>query len=131
MIATALDLMFTPTTVYVVAPLYPFPKPRWSTLFILMRIQLPITLTSSIFQLVLNHRSGTFAGMFPAIPSLKVLKVALRWASAAPLVVGKTTGSSGVSLAEILQVLTSGALMWQAVRLPVVPQHIGMDEDKE
>ncbi|KIJ29222.1 hypothetical protein M422DRAFT_37030 [Sphaerobolus stellatus SS14] len=90
----------------------------------------PVVWTGQIFQLLLNYRSGTFAGMYKIQTyltlAISIMSITLR----TPIAIGTSPFQDAFTLEILLEFLWAAALAWQAATFAGIPQNFD-DLDEE
>ena len=90
----------------------------------------PLAFTGKILQLLLNHRSRSFAGQYKSAVVLDLMGQGAFFATFVPALLGRIDTREGVTVQHMGVLVLLAVTGWQALTLPSVPQ-TGFDEDEE
>ncbi|KAJ6632547.1 hypothetical protein B0H10DRAFT_1977759 [Mycena sp. CBHHK59/15] len=126
--------LFSPDNYLVISSRLPDPTPDDHHANIFSRIHglvfFPLTFTGRLAQLLLNHRSQTFAGSYKLAVAIRFLLLLLTLIIYSPTVVGRFDARPGLSAPQAVEMLALAGMIWQAATLPSVIQTRD-DEDNE
>lgn len=91
---------------------------------------IPLEFTSLVVQLLLNHRSRTFAGWYKSSVVVALMLQVITLANFVPAVLGRIDARPGLPAHQVVLLVFVVTTAWQALTLPSVPQ-TGGDEDEE
>jgi hypothetical protein len=93
-------------------------------------IFIPLRLLGQAQQLLLNHRSHSFAGAHKLSVATRCLELFLSSTIFVPAIVGRVNARPGLSSQEVVDIGMLVMFLWQAFSLPCVPQTQGNEEEE-
>ncbi|KAJ7641491.1 hypothetical protein FB45DRAFT_1022237 [Roridomyces roridus] len=132
---TALFYLLSPDDNYhILSSSMPSPSPEdlpTNIIFHIHRvISFPLLFTGTTSQLLLNHRTRTFAGGYKAAVLVRFILLALTLVVHSVAVVGRFDARPGFSIPQALDTMLLGIMGYQAATLPKAVQKVD-DEDTE
>ncbi|KAJ7302358.1 hypothetical protein DFH08DRAFT_74267 [Mycena albidolilacea] len=114
--------LFSPDEYHILSAHLPAPSPddlpTNSIAGLYASVFFPLQLTGRLSQLLLNHRSRTFAGSYKAAVLLRsilsMLHLALYW----PALVGRYDARFGLSAPQVVEMIVLAVTIWQAAAFP-------------
>ncbi|KAJ6510568.1 hypothetical protein C8R45DRAFT_964526 [Mycena sanguinolenta] len=124
--------LFSPEDYHVLSAYLPAPDPDDLPTNIVARfyalVFFPLQFTGRLSQVLLNHRSRTFAGSFKAVVVLRIILVMLDLAVYWTTLIGRYDARPGLSVPQGVDMVLLAVMVWQAVILPKAVQN-AEDED--
>ncbi|KAJ7485154.1 hypothetical protein B0H11DRAFT_2018308 [Mycena galericulata] len=90
----------------------------------------PLKFTGVVSQLLLNHRSKTFAGGYKIAVAVRFILLVLALIVYSPSIVGRFDARPGFSAPQVVDMISLTAMIYQASRFPKTTQKLE-DEDSE
>ncbi|KAJ7262642.1 hypothetical protein B0H12DRAFT_1231091 [Mycena haematopus] len=130
----AVYYLFSPEDYHVFSARLPTPDPddlpANSVARLYALVFFPLQFTGRLSQMLLNHRSRTFAGSFKAAVVLRSILLMLDLAMYLPALIGRYDARPGLSAPQVVDMAALAVTVWQAVTLPKAAQNVE-DEDSE